>query len=464
MKLIFLLVSLVTTSRAAILFVDLNDAPKEVKACADSAGADQVEVVNSAANGNQPVGRAAIERKISEMERQGHTIDSIVISGHDGNGEFFGGEDEQNHFTHAELRDILAKPAHKRTRSSLKLSMLWGCYGGNVGANENYWLQFSDRVQHTVGFPVQSFTKNVVPSYQTLGQMCDESTRLGIQEADTKEDVCRMYKSFPMLAKIGASLCSRNAIATSMYDDETHHGGCYGIDELYERCGSFDPEQKLLKRYGCYFTGEEGCANPPLDGSDVNAPPGSNELRSMYNATHLWSHCRENLKGDRKYNLPYPATVIRLVKYQQIKDNLNRLNANELDDYDSRLEQLGLSKYQLGDLSEPFSDGTPKTRAWINSQINGAVSTLYKYSQRGVANGDTQATVVYRMAQGLKATLVDLRAKQNFSVDERCTQDDPPRRCFRECSHFSLVHAGIKDPKRKSQCILSYEEAAGTLL
>lgn len=424
-------------ANADVLFIDLNNAPGEVAACS-AADPGRVWTVNQSTMKRGVIDAQEVENAISRMEAAGKSIDSIVISGHDGNGQFFGGDRDENTFTADQLQEILSR---YKTKKTLKTMALWGCYGGNVAASENHWLNPGLGAKFTIAFPLQSPNKNHRPSQELLGQFCDPQRRAEAERAaESKDALCQFYKNMPMLRQIGASVSNCNSVATNLYGKNE----CYSYEELHARCAEFDVDQDQLAMFKAYMAGSPGYENPPLDGSDVFAEPGKTPVRRYYDQAHLWLHCASKLK-DFGYDMPHPAQIVRLVKYAQIRDNLNALNRRELEDYDRRLDELGLGDYALGDLRG-------LSRADLNARINGAYRSLWNMASRGEAAGDTRADVVWRMARGLKSALVDLQYKVRDEKDRSFT-----------CSHYTLVHAGQTDPRKKSQCILSYEKAMSLL-
>jgi hypothetical protein len=420
----FICMALVTSSaKAAVLFVDLNDAPLEYDACAAGAGPDEVHVIGAVTNGGQPINGKHIEQKVAQLEAAGITVDSIVVSGHDGSGHFFG--ENGSEFYAADLRRILKN--HPQTASTLTSAALWGCYPTTVYGCDSFWLKPNKNIKVAMGFTIQSPDKTRPANHALMKEFCGR--RKEAVEAVSKDQLCAFYKSLRHLETTHVNLCNRTAMASREYGPEN----CYDYEDLQNRCAEFDPDEAQLVSFAKYFSANDpGFDNPPKDSA-------KSELRKYYNQIHLWRHCTETLKTERGYDLPSPPQVIRLVKFDVLKANLNRLNRNELADYDSRLEELGLGYLKLGDL-------TKVSRGEINRRIDAALVNLGKMAKRKQRVGDTDSTVVWRMAQFLKATLVDLQFR---------TKDTRGR--YYSCSHFSLVDPSAKRPSR---CIMSYDQAA----
>ena len=426
---------------AEILFIDLNNADGEVAAC-ENAAPGEVHVVGKSTVDAPRINAAVVEQQISALERAGRSIDTLVISGHDGSGHYFGGTADENEFWSGELEEILKR--HPRFRSDLKVLALYGCYPTNVNAKQRFWLGPNPSVNFAIGFPVQAPTKENKSSQQLLGQFCAKEMRTAAANAATREELCEFYKNLPLLSSLNASICNQDAVASRLYGKQI----CYSDDELQTRCGDFDPDDAMKEMYDKYFAGQEpGFENPPHDGGSIYTGKVTTDLRKYYNQVHLWDHCYQQLKEDRGYNLPAPPEMIRLIFFDNLRANLNRLNRKQLDDFDYRMQQLGLSHLALGDLTDPSL-----SRGEIVRRLDQAVKQLGKMGRQGTAVRDpdtgavTEARNVYTMAVMLKLTLADLKFKTQLKDGN-----------VLECSHFTLVHPN--QTRHPSRCILSYGQA-----
>jgi hypothetical protein len=405
-----------TAARADVLFVDLNNAPKEYGACQEGAPGE-VHVVGPATSDGKVVDATLIDQKVSELEKAGVKIDTIVISGHDGSGHFFG---DYGQFYASELRTLLKN--HPRTEKDLTVAALWGCYPTNVHGCETYWLKPTRNIKVAVGFSIRSPSKERPANAAFMKEFC--SKRKEAAQAVTKDELCRFYKNLNTIKPMSVAMCNREAEVARDYGPEA----CYTYQQLYDKCSQFDPGEEQRAMYEKYFAGNEpGFENPPTDGgSGYNGKDGGvSPLRAYYNQLHLWMHCAESLKQERGYDMPYAPTVIRLIFYDQLKKNIARLNAPQLADYDKRMAQLGLPQLALGDIRK-------LSRGEVNRRIDYAVVAL----DTAVRNGRSDLIPNLKQALGLQRTLV--------SLDYRC-------------SHFSLVEPDGRFP---STCIMSYATAA----
>lgn len=428
------LVSSVATP--AVLMLDFNNGDKETAACA-SADPGNVYAVNEKTMGVNYVDAEVVERAITGMEASDICIDTLTISGHHGvGGEFFGGDDEDNGITAKELKAILAR--HPKTANCLRNVALAGCYTGTVDAGNSHWLRVGPNVNFTIGFPLQAPDKNAASGHKLFKQFCSREKREAAANAGTKDALCEFYKNMPLLAKMGVSVSNCYNIATNLYGPKT----CSTFQELENRCSEFDPDSRLKQLWESYYNAEPGFEDPPLDGADVEAEPGKTDMRLYYDQLHLWRHCKDKLQADRDYDMPPPAQVIRMVKFKQIKDNLNRLNRKELAEYDARLREAGLGQYALGDLSRKSM-----TRGAIRRKVFDAMKAINKMGHVQVGSTDTRA--LWRMAYGMNLTFVELRSSAQRPDGSKAS-----------CSYFELVHANSQNPNNKSKCIVGYDEAA----
>ena len=371
------------SAHAVILFVDLNNAPREYAACKRGAGEENVSVVSRTFNSDdehptgQPVNIAFVRRKIEIMEANGQKIDSIVISGHDGSGHFMG-LDGGGDFYHSDLTKLLAE--RESTGKSVTSLGLIGCYPNNVHGAKIYWLNPNPNVKMTVGFAVQSPTKEKAATGNLVEAYC--KNRQEWVNKQSKSELCDIYPKFNApFAGLGLTMCSREAVAGESYKKDGNQ--CFTYQEMQDRCGEFDPGDKEANMYSKYMSANNPCepqyANPPVDKNSIYSG-GASPLRKFYSKVHLWRHCADDFKKNRKhidprdgtesaYNLPNAPEVIRLVKYDDIKTNIARLNDAEIREYDQRLDDLCLGQYKLGDI-------TQLNRGEMNRRIENATRSL----------------------------------------------------------------------------------------
>jgi hypothetical protein len=402
---------------ADMIFLNLNDAPEEIENCraglnannAKTGRRNKLEVVNGlmGARDNDD-GRTNTYYKLRETIRsmltQGRKIDSIVISGEDGSGHFFGtnGDFHQN-----ELRDLINEfPELRRT---LKSSALWGCYTSTSFAAEQFWLNRMPGMRFTMGFVTRGPEKSRPANHLLLKQFCErheEAARLS-----GKDQLCDFYRSLQQLTKTSVGVCNREAIASNAYADANGEI-CWTKEEIDARCGEFTKNEKLEKTYQDYLSGRK----TPEDEVGNKLTP----LRKYYDEYNKFRQCREQFKADRGHDIPFGPEIIALIKYNKIRENLATLNAKELASYDHALRRAGLSDLAVGDLADRSQD-----RGMLNKKLEDAIRAT-----RGPGK-----LVLHRMAKCMYMTFV--------KMDYRCHQ-------------FKNINLRMGDP---SSCLMTYERA-----
>lgn len=445
--LLFLLIAIVANADG-VLVLDFNDAKGERMACYNQ-DPGKVWTVNNKNNKTGVIGAAEVRRTIAAMDAQGMCPDQVVLSGHHGpSGEVFGGDKNQNGMYAKEFEEILND--YPRVRDCIKGIAIWGCYGGTVHAAQKHWVKPIKSSMYSIAFPLQSRVKEDKESQKLLGEVCKPETRARAAQAvasGNRDAICRLYESIPGLAKLNGSVATCDYMASKLYGNNV----CYTTEQLYARCAEFDVTGAQLDQFNCYMNGDPGCENPPTDGTDVlavtgEAPSGKKgPLRKYYNDLHMWFHCHEQLKTNHGYEMPDPGQVIRLVKFNQIKANLQALNGAEIASYDAVLKDIGLGNYTLGNISK-----MPR------SEIKSKIDTAFRAIDAALRSGQTMAggrdlRAAWTMAKGMQSTLVELTPYNSAVVNGRTR--------YNTCSSFALVNYGNHPANNKSQCMVDYNTA-----
>jgi hypothetical protein len=345
-------------------------------------------------------------------------------------------------------------------------------------------------MQFTMGFTIQGPSKEREANHDLLMQFCERREEAAL--ATTKDALCQFYDSIRQIARTNLGMCNQEAVASTDYSRPGSAEHCFTYDDLHERCGEFMQDyDKMAATYEDYRQGRR-------EDYEFNANGGLSDLRKFYNQIQLWRHCADRFKHERGYDFPYAPDIIRLIKYKKLTENIAKMNAAELAQFDVMLDQMGLASFKLGDISkipraelvtkierlvtalQAISEGgqnsvtlqnvgttartqapAPASTAQVNNtNIEGAgflfdeadftesaapapapqpvvevnVGSTTITKRNGLVNGVNPATAS-RMAQCLAMTLIQ--------TDYRCTR-------------FSMVG---DHPKTRSQCIMSYENA-----
>jgi hypothetical protein len=289
--LLFALLSALHAYAGDVLIVDLNNSAKEVSHCkqgvADNnrmkGGNDQVVV----AGAGQPVNAATLEKLIGEREAQGKSFDSIVISGHDGSGHFFG---QSGDLVASDLAAIVER--HPKLKDSLTGMALWGCYTSNANASENYWMKnISPNIKSTIGFTLQSPDNTRPGNWALLQDYCQK--REQIADASTQAEMSEVFYGLKGIGNWNASVCYGNGVCSNDYGKtgEKNRTCFHTYEELHQRCAKFDPGKKLKTTYENYFNAGPGFENPPPDGENEFTMPAREMPRKRASCAAITINC-----------------------------------------------------------------------------------------------------------------------------------------------------------------------------
>lgn len=475
-------------AQAEMIFLDLNDAPKERAACEEGiqskgiAGErkETLHVVDpskhkkeNGENYQRSPAYHALRKKIKSMISAGTPIDSIVISGEDGSGDFFGSNGK---FQYYEFQEIVEEfPSVAKT---LKSAALWGCYPSTVVGSEQYWLNKLPNMQFTMGFVTQGPNKDRKAGHDLLRQFCER--RQEAAQATTMEALCRFYDSLQQLTPTSVGVCNRLGVASKEYAVGGKGEKCFTYKQLHDRCPSFIKNKELQAVYDRYMSGD---SEPPSESETKMS-----DLRYYYNEVNKWRHCAAKFREDRRAEnkrlgvseterptgMPVPQNLIRLIKYKKVKENIMKVNSSQLAEYDENLERVGLGRLKVGDITQlsrkslnekiqnavlalqgqtveiPATSAPPVETAPVSTkECVGGTGFLFggcaesakpapraapMSSKKTVVRGVSDPTLL-RMAQCMRQTFVNIN---------------------HECIPFDLVG---DHPKKRSPCLMNYEEA-----
>lgn len=463
-----------------VLFIDLNNSTNEVRACANGIAegsrpgffqkGDQLRLAGSnlLSNQHKKLTPAVLDDYLSQLDQQGVSIDTIVISGHDGSGHYFG--ENSDAILSSDLRKLTAK--HPSLSNSLTNMALWGCYGTNDNACENFWMRrISPNIKSTIGFTVQSPDNKQPRNWSMLQDYCLKRNQ--ISNAENSQEVTDLLRGLDNGRAVNTwnvGICYKNGVCSFDYDKvgEKRQNCFHTYEELHERCKEFDPDSKLLDTFEEYMAAsDDEHKEPPPDGDDeytVNERSSANagKLRSYYNQLQDWRHCAEEFASDRPgYEMPLPAQVIRLVKFQTLKTNFGRIESRQISEYNHLLHSVGLDKDELD---------TSKDRRDIVNATQGAVSDIEAMMKGGEPRAQYLPTAIKKPKLqniGFVATSEDTpqtassgtATVSNVDLRKLLVMARGFDRSLREldyrCTHFTLVHEGATET---SPCVKSYEE------
>jgi hypothetical protein len=382
-----------------ILFIDLNNSNDEISHCMDGLAADNRAHPKKRKDHVAMVGVGdavdadAIEDAIKEKEDQGYTFDTIVISGHDGSGHFFG---ENGSVLASEITQVVAdrsaaieeqNASDGGNRVPLNQSLtgmaLWGCYTTTANACENFWMKnVSPNIKATLGFTLQSPDNKKSGNWALLQDYC--MNRKKIADAATEQEMNEAFHSLAGINHWNAGICFGDGVCSTDYARVGEAAGsCYhSYQEVYDRCKQFDPKGKQLQMFANYLAAKDHeFADPPPDGENEYTSSGKKptaskgDLRKFYSQLQLWYACAGELQKETGYEMPSPAQVIRLTKFDTVKRNFENLQKPELDQYNTYLHKMGLDQYALYP--------SRMSRQEIVAATEGAASELQRQVNKG---------------------------------------------------------------------------------
>ncbi len=333
---LFLVSSISSTCLADIIFIDFNNSASEVKyarAAAEKRG-EKLIVLGRASDGSS-YNSEAFSKDLNQIQNSGAKLTSMIISGHDGNGEFFG---SNGSLTSEQMRQAFSE--HKELASNVRSIFMAGCYGSDFGAIETYWKGITPNASLLAGYGGSGPRNNVSSGWNYLGSFYGHEKEL-LAASDKKS----LQTAFNKLAgkDTNRSLCSND-----IYVNNNWIGT---LADLKENCVAAKQNVPASnKRIICYLEGDSGCENPP---SDTKA----GELRVLYNESQKNLFC-ESQYSHLGEGAKFPPSVsrdriIRLILFKDVVKNTMLHHADLLKTYDSELSKSNLAGViPLGDLSK----------------------------------------------------------------------------------------------------------------
>ena len=324
MKTLTLLSALILTSSAlavctkkpdpkrAVIFVDTNNGPLEIKAAREAAclRGDSFVVIPDGESCKTDC-RSDLSEKLKELKTKGAAPVSLIISGHDGGGDYSG---TKGSLSRTEITSLFNEefPEFKNTMESL---YLLGCYTG-VKFEVFSWM---------AGFPQLKFIAGYEGSAPASDKLAGHSY---VQQLMLKEK----------------QITSRKTQAAITADIESVPGMSVltsGISVLQNQC--IDPETNKPKEFYYRSKPEEGAKMEILNSKDcvekvaqvrkktaefskyfegelpVPADTAGGALRQLYNFIRSSEHCYKD-----QYDIPSGDQVLGMLFYPGYSSNIAR--------------------------------------------------------------------------------------------------------------------------------------------
>ena len=188
------------TAKADILFLDLNNSAQEVESAKRAARArgENVIVIPSSQSpvrqsaGGKKINMDSIKAELRQYDQQGAKISSVVVSGHDGNGQFTG---EFGTVSSDILEDAFATVPNMM--QNVRSVLLWGCYTTTLGSLEGHWKSVFPNVAVFAGFDGRAPNNTRPANFSYLEGFLKQDRRLAA-ETDRRKllDVAKQIDGF----------------------------------------------------------------------------------------------------------------------------------------------------------------------------------------------------------------------------------------------------------------------------
>lgn len=257
-----------------------------------------------------------IQKQLAQLDTRKINLSSVVISGHDGNAQFFG--------TNGAVHERDLEEAFKKCSpvgDSVRSVMLWGCYTANIGSISNSWKKMLPNIELIAGFDGVAPSGEKLASSQYLEDILVQEKKL--TAIKDKKQLQAVFKSLKSVPTTNASLCTDNAFVTNKL--------ALSMDEINKVCGSLDFE-KIVSIFNCYKNAvAPNCVNPPQNTS-------SGELRLVYNKLQETRHCWE---WEAPPDFPSLDVLIRLIFFDNVKKNILKFAKDDFKKLDELMIKLG---------------------------------------------------------------------------------------------------------------------------
>lgn len=252
----------------------------------------------------------------SKLKKENVQISSMIVSGHNGNGEFFGVNGD---FYSTDLEHAVS--SNSPVGDDIRSLYLWGCYATNISGAFKTWKGVAPAVEVIVGF------NEIAPS--NLRQASFDY----LEDAMVKEKKLTEEKDKKSLQKAFLGLRSVTQMKTAMCvkDNYVTPSRANTLTELKNICSPPEKLNKINVQYNCYLKGLKGC-------TQISGDTRGGEIRQFYNQLQEVAHCDlvdENFKPD-------PGSILRLVFFNTVRENFTSSYREILDKYDQLLKKAGV--------------------------------------------------------------------------------------------------------------------------
>lgn len=257
---------------------------------------------------------------LAERERSGKPLSSIVVSGHDGTGHFsgdFGGVGDK------ELAETLEE--FPSTKNGLRSLHLWGCYTTSPGSLMLNWKKHFPNVSLISGYDGRAPLNDKPAGWHYLKGVIEREPEL-LRIQDHK-------KLKAALLKIPGARTMHAAV--QVCDNYATTKDSFNLREMSSRCETYKQQiQNSSETYDCFVRAQDDkCSDPPQNTT-------SGEVRQFYEVLHRAAACSE-MNPDQIFRTYSRDQAIRLVFLREVRKNFARIFGKEIRETDTFLKELG---------------------------------------------------------------------------------------------------------------------------
>ena len=392
----------------------------------------------------EPLSQPKLSAKLAELQSKGVKVSSLIISGHDGNGNFFG---KMGSLSAEDLKKSLSE--NPEAAGNIRALYLWGCYTATYGACEAHWNLNLPQGTFIVGFNDSAPLGDKPAGLTTLEKVLAQEKNL--TDKHDKKVLTDLWKRLGSINQVNASICTESLLAD--------RSGVRSFSEMSAACNKLVKDKKLQtwsQRISCYRDGNSGCENIPPD-------PG--ELRSIYSDIQNFSYCRDKMLAsdnpeDRAAVACWPDLdeLIRLVKYKSIAKNFSALHGDDIKEYDDLIDQEGLSPdLKLGDVSQlsrkDLNRKLTDIQVYADQELDQKPETYGTERAKNLVEAEMRAQKISRTLSQLKTECVDMNwVESGASSHSSCISDPSDSEVAASVvSSYKNKLIGLDDTARQKQ-------------
>jgi hypothetical protein len=282
----------------------------------------QNRAYNAVASKIKPFGGDELMSAISNIKKKNPDVSSIVISGHDGDREYWG---TYGHFFDDDLEDALV--ANQPMGQNLRSLYLWGCNTGITDDFNRKWKRAFPASTMIAGFDGQAPLGSRAASSALLEDLMVKENQL--RETRDRDEIRDIFNSLSDVNGSNVAVClNRETIASRK--------GVRSPEDDNQLCDSTNQNEiKYNEIFECYLEARPGCE------VIAQATDETNILRRVYNYAQETKHCyfvNEKEHTERKL---VPIEVRNLLFDNYIRKTFEHVYQSELEAFNALLAKLG---------------------------------------------------------------------------------------------------------------------------